>query len=89
MDLGLEGAAVIVNGGTAGMGRAAAECFAAEGARVAVSGGCGVAPPKECRPMPLDHPVDRPSPVACAASDLSGRPRRGATSFRVTSRLDA
>ena len=36
MDLGLEGAAVIVNGGTAGMGRAAAECFAAEGARVAV-----------------------------------------------------
>jgi 3-oxoacyl-[acyl-carrier protein] reductase len=36
MDLGLEGAAVLVSGGSAGMGRAAAECFAREGARVAV-----------------------------------------------------
>ena len=36
MDLGLGGAAVVVNGGTKGMGRAAAECFAAEGARVCV-----------------------------------------------------
>lgn len=36
MDLGLAGAAVAVTGGTKGMGRAAAECFAAEGARVAV-----------------------------------------------------
>jgi NAD(P)-dependent dehydrogenase (short-subunit alcohol dehydrogenase family) len=36
MDLGLAGAAVLVSGGTKGMGRAAAECFAAEGARVAV-----------------------------------------------------
>lgn len=36
MDLGLAGAAVVVNGGTKGMGRAAAECFAAEGARVCV-----------------------------------------------------
>ena len=38
MDLGLEGAAVFVQGGTRGMGRAAAECFAADGARVAVMG---------------------------------------------------
>ncbi len=38
MDLGLAGAAVLVSGGTKGMGRAAAECFAAEGARVAVLG---------------------------------------------------
>ncbi|HEX5268523.1 MAG TPA: SDR family oxidoreductase [Acidimicrobiales bacterium] len=36
MDLGLAGAAVAVTGGTKGMGRAAAECFAADGARVAV-----------------------------------------------------
>src|SRR4051794_26513830 len=38
MDLGLGGAAVVVGGGTKGMGRAAAECFAAEGARVCVLG---------------------------------------------------
>jgi NAD(P)-dependent dehydrogenase (short-subunit alcohol dehydrogenase family) len=36
VDLGLAGAAVVVNGGTKGMGRAAAECFAGEGARVCV-----------------------------------------------------
>jgi 3-oxoacyl-[acyl-carrier protein] reductase len=36
MDLGLGGAAVAVNGGSKGMGRAAAEAIAAEGARVAV-----------------------------------------------------
>jgi 3-oxoacyl-[acyl-carrier protein] reductase len=36
VDLGLEGAAAVVSGGTKGMGRAAAECLAREGARVAV-----------------------------------------------------
>jgi NAD(P)-dependent dehydrogenase (short-subunit alcohol dehydrogenase family) len=36
MDLGLGNATVLVSGGTTGMGRAAAECFAADGARVAV-----------------------------------------------------
>lgn len=36
MDLGLEGATAVVTGGTKGMGRATAELFAAEGARVAV-----------------------------------------------------
>ncbi len=36
MDLGLAGAAAVVQGGTQGMGRAAAECFAADGAKVAV-----------------------------------------------------
>jgi 3-oxoacyl-[acyl-carrier protein] reductase len=36
VDLGLAGATVLVSGGTKGMGRAAAECLAAEGARVAV-----------------------------------------------------
>ena len=36
MDLGLDGCNVLVSGGSKGMGRAAAECFAGEGARVAV-----------------------------------------------------
>jgi 3-oxoacyl-[acyl-carrier protein] reductase len=36
LDLGLRGAAVVINGGSKGMGRAAAEAIAAEGARVAV-----------------------------------------------------
>ncbi|MCB1016485.1 MAG: SDR family oxidoreductase [Acidimicrobiales bacterium] len=36
MDLGLTDATVVVAGGTTGMGRAAADCFAADGARVAV-----------------------------------------------------
>jgi 3-oxoacyl-[acyl-carrier protein] reductase len=36
MDLGLADATVVVQGGTRGMGRAAAECFAVDGARVAV-----------------------------------------------------
>lgn len=36
MDLGLAGAAAVVQGGTQGMGRAAARCFADDGARVAV-----------------------------------------------------
>lgn len=36
MDLGLGGAAVVVSGGSKGMGRAAVESFAREGARVAV-----------------------------------------------------
>jgi len=36
MDLGLQGATVAITGGTAGMGRATAECYARDGARVAV-----------------------------------------------------
>ena len=36
MDLGLAGATAVVNGGSKGMGRAAAECLAAEGAKVTV-----------------------------------------------------
>ncbi|OJY53882.1 SDR family NAD(P)-dependent oxidoreductase [Sphingomonas sp. 67-41] len=38
MDLGFTGAHVCVQGGSAGMGRAAAEAFAREGARVAIIG---------------------------------------------------
>ena len=36
MDLGLAGATAVVQGGTQGMGRAAARCFADDGAKVAV-----------------------------------------------------
>src|SRR5215472_2456532 len=36
MDLGLRDATVVVNGGSKGMGRAAARAFAVEGAKVAV-----------------------------------------------------
>jgi 3-oxoacyl-[acyl-carrier protein] reductase len=36
MDLGLTGATAVVVGGTQGMGRAVAECFAADGAKVGV-----------------------------------------------------
>ncbi len=36
MDLGLAGATAVVQGGTQGMGRAAAECFAVDGASVGV-----------------------------------------------------
>ena len=36
MDLGFADATAVVTGGTKGMGRAIAECLAAEGARVAV-----------------------------------------------------
>jgi len=36
MDLGLDGATIVVAGGTSGMGRGAADSFAADGARVAV-----------------------------------------------------
>jgi NAD(P)-dependent dehydrogenase (short-subunit alcohol dehydrogenase family) len=36
MDLGLERAAVVVSGGTTGMGRAVANCFAADGTKIAV-----------------------------------------------------
>ncbi|OBF13434.1 SDR family oxidoreductase [Mycobacterium sp. ACS4331] len=44
MDLGLEGATAVVVGGSRGMGRAAAQCLADDGARVAVISRSGAEP---------------------------------------------
>src|ERR1700744_4185293 len=78
----LAGATVAVAGGTAGMGRAAAECFAADGARVAVLARSQAALTEtvaELRslgsPDAIGLPTDlsRPDPVTAAFDELGGR----------------
>jgi 3-oxoacyl-[acyl-carrier protein] reductase len=59
MDLGLGGARAVVSGGSKGMGRAAAECFAAEGAAVAV-----LARGKEALDATVERLVELGSPDA-------------------------
>ncbi len=59
MDLGLADAKAVVQGGTQGMGRAAAECFAADGARVAV-----LARTKADLDATVEHLVELGSPEA-------------------------
>jgi len=57
MDVGLGGAAVVVSGGSKGMGRAAAESIAREGARIAVLAGRGRVEQHDCgtaRPRAAD-----------------------------------
>jgi NAD(P)-dependent dehydrogenase (short-subunit alcohol dehydrogenase family) len=70
MELGFSGATAVVSGGSKGMGRAAAECLASEGARVAVIAR---------EPGALDETVralrDRGSPEAVSVrADLTDRP---------------
>ncbi|MFJ6573997.1 SDR family NAD(P)-dependent oxidoreductase [Streptomyces sp. NPDC091292] len=74
MDLGLKDAVVVVNGGSKGMGRAAAEVIAAEGAKVAVLA--------RGRPA-LDETVR--ALRACGAADAVGL----ATDLRDRSAVDA
>jgi 3-oxoacyl-[acyl-carrier protein] reductase len=82
MDLGFAGATVAVTGGTAGMGRAAAACFAADGARVAVlarSQATLTETVAELRalgsPDAIGLPTDlsRPDQVTAAFDQLAGR----------------
>ena len=82
MDLGFADATVAVTGGTAGMGRAAAACFAADGARVAVLARSPEALTEtvaELRalgsPDAIGLPADlsRPDQVTAAFDELAGR----------------
>ena len=59
MDLGLANATAVVQGGTQGMGRAAAECFATDGARVAV-----LARTKDDLDATVEHLLELGSPEA-------------------------
>jgi len=61
MDLGLADAKAVVQGGTQGMGRAAARCFADDGARVAV-----LARTKRDLDATVDELLERGSPDAFA-----------------------
>src|SRR5688572_10140936 len=82
MDLGLAGSAAAVTGGSKGMGRATAECLAAEGARVAilargresldetVEALRGLGSPD---PVGLSVDTTEPALVAAAFADLDGR----------------
>ena len=78
MDLGLKDAVVIVQGGSRGMGLAAAECFAADGAKVGILGRTQA---------DLDIAVERALPAISAFRPMSMRllpesPRAGRTSIR-------
>jgi 3-oxoacyl-[acyl-carrier protein] reductase len=74
VDLGLRDATVVINGGSKGMGRAAAECFAAEGAKVAV-----LARSK----APLDETVE--ALLAAGSADAVGIPTDLTSAHDVTS----
>ena len=63
MDLGLGGATAVVTGGSKGMGRATAECLAAEGARVAI-----LARGKEAIDETVEALTDKGSPDATGYS---------------------
>jgi len=82
VDLGFADAAVAVTGGTAGMGRAAAACFAADGAKVAVLARSQAALTEtvaELRslgsPDAIGLPADlsRPDQVTAAFDEIAGR----------------
>lgn len=71
MDLGLAGAAVVISGGSKGMGRAAAEAFAAEGAKVGVLARGQEAIDEtlaRCREVGADDTLSLPADLTDAAS---------------------
>lgn len=78
MDLGLDGAPVCVQGGTKGMGRAAAECFAADGARVVV-----LARGQEAIDETVARLTEFGSPEAFGVSTDIADPAAVATAFEV------
>jgi NAD(P)-dependent dehydrogenase (short-subunit alcohol dehydrogenase family) len=90
MDLGLRDATAVVTGGTSGMGRAAAECLADDGARVAVFArrkaeldDTVAALRQRGSPDPLGLPVDVADPVAIDAAFAEVGARWGALNILV------
>ncbi len=82
MDLGFKGAAAVVSGGSKGMGRAAAECLAADGCRVAILGRTQAALDETVdalrlagSPDAVGYPVDltRPEEVEGAFKEIGAR----------------
>ncbi len=78
MDLGLANAAVVVQGGTQGMGRAAARCFADDGARVAI-----LARTQADLDATVADLTERGSPDAIGLSTDITRPDEVVDAFRV------
>ncbi|MEX0663374.1 MAG: SDR family oxidoreductase [Acidimicrobiia bacterium] len=78
MDLGLTNATAVVQGGTQGMGRAAARCFADDGARVAV-----MARTQADLDATIAELVERGSPDAFALKADITRPDEVEDAFRI------
>jgi 3-oxoacyl-[acyl-carrier protein] reductase len=90
MDLGLQGATAVVTGGSSGMGRAAAACLAADGAKVAVFArrkteiDQTVAALRQAgSPDPLGLPVDVTDPAGIEAAFAEVGARWGALNALV------
>jgi len=90
MDLGLRGATAVVTGGSSGMGRAAAECLADDGARVAVFARrkaeldeTVAALRERGSPDPLGLSVDVTAPAAIEAAVAEVGARYGALNILV------
>ena len=83
MDLGLADATAVVQGGTQGMGRAAAQCFADDGARVAVLARTKADLDATCADL-----LERGAPEAIALQADITEARRGRSTRSASSRID-